>query len=295
MDWLVKTINSQRLTLPSSGMHEIPIYLQSESSSALHIEINKMTYDDTASIVNSAVVNNSQTLTLSHKWRTFEASYALQQSTPNAVILDLRSDDASAQWILPISGNQIIGTGNSDVLIFHENPVEITGGQNTKQVSVHWRTSQHWDDQAEIAIEMRLSLLDGFVTMPSRFSWGDQSHQASDNDIEIRSVTWSDSEGLLSSSHEYLKTENLLIIQTDIGFENAEIDEYPFQNEFELILMRRGTQLANVSDVGGTVWNFTDLVPLVAGEIEWNLSLIPTAGADYGDVTSINRTLSWTL
>ena len=290
MDWFVKTINSQRLNLPSSGMHEVPIYLQSESSSSLHIEINKMTYDDTASIVNSAVVNNSQTLTPSHKWRTFEASYALQQSTPNAVILDLRSDDASAQWILPISGNQIIGTGNSDVLIFHENPVEITGGQNTKQVSVHWRTSQHWDDQSEITIEMRLSLLDGFVTMPSRFSWGDQSHQASDNDIEIRSVTWSDSEGLLSSSHEYLKNGESLIIQTDIGFENAEIDEHPFQNEFELILMRRGTQLANVSDVGGAVWNFTDLVPLVAGEIEWNLSLIPTAGADYGDVTSVNRT-----
>ena len=290
MDWFVKTINSQRLTLPSSGMHEIPIYLQSESSSALHIEINKMTYDDTASIVNSAVVNNSQTLTPSHKWRTFEASYALQQSTPNAVILDLRSDDASAQWILPISGNQIIGTGDSDVLIFHENPVEITGGQNTKQVSVHWRTSQHWDDQSEITIEMRLSLLDGFVTMPSRFSWGDQSHQASDNDIEIRSITWSNSDGLLSNSHTFLKNGETLLIQADIGFQNAESDEYPYQDEFELILTRRGTQLANVSDVGGALWNFTDLVPLVAGEIEWNLSIEPTAGADYGDVTSINRT-----
>ena len=290
MDWFVKTINSQRLTLPSSGMHEIPIYLQSESSSALHIEINKMTYDDTASIVNSAVVNNSQTLTPSHKWRTFEASYALQESTPNAVILDLRSDDASAQWILPISGNQVIGTGDSDVLIFHENPVEITGGQNTKQVSVHWRTSQHWDDQSEITIEMRLSLLDGFVTMPSRFSWGDQSHQASDNDIEIRSITWSNSDGLLSNSHKFLKNGESLVIQADIGFQNAESDEYPYQDEFELILTRRGIQLANVSDVGGALWNFTDLVPLVAGEIEWNLSIEPTAGAGYGDVTSINRT-----
>ena len=290
MDWFVKTINSQRLTLPSSGMHEIPIYLQSESSSALHIEINKMTYDDTASIVNSAVVNNSQTLTPSHKWRTFEASYALQESTPNAVILDLRSDDASAQWILPISGNQVIGTGDSDVLIFHENPVEITGGQNTKQVSVHWRTSQHWDDQSEITIEMRLSLLDGFVTMPSRFSWGDQSHQASDNDIEIRSITWSNSDGLLSNSHTFLKNGETLLIQADIGFQNAESDEYPYQDEFELILTRRGTQLVNVSDVGGALWNFTDLVPLVAGEIEWNLSIEPTAGAGYGDVTSINRT-----
>lgn len=290
MDWFVKTINSQRLTFPSSGMHEIPIYLQSESSSALHIEINKMTYDDTASIVNSAVVNNSQTLTPSHKWRTFEASYALQESTPNAVILDLRSDDASAQWILPISGNQVIGTGDSDVLIFHENPVEITGGQNTKQVSVHWRTSQHWDDQSEITIEMRLSLLDGFVTMPSRFSWGDQSHQASDNDIEIRSITWSNSDGLLSNSHTFLKNGETLLIQADIGFQNAESDEYPYQDEFELILTRRGTQLVNVSDVGGALWNFTDLVPLVAGEIEWNLSIEPTAGAGYGDVTSINRT-----
>ena len=290
MDWFVKTINSQRQTLPSSGMHEIPIYLQSESSSALHIEINKMTYDDAASIVNSAVVNNSQTLTPSHKWRTFEASYVLQQSTPNAVILDLRSDDASAQWILPISGNQVIGTGNSDVLIFHENPVEITGGQNMKQVSVHWRTSQHWDDQSEITIEMRLSLLDGFVTMPSRFSWGDQSHQASDNDIEIRSITWSNSDGLLSNSNTFLKNGESLIIQADIGFQNAETDEYPYQDEFELILTRRGTQLANVSDVGGALWNFTDLVPLVAGEIEWNLSIEPTARGGYGDVTSINRT-----
>ena len=94
VDWFVKTINSQRLNLPSSGMHEVPIYLQSASSSALHIEINEMTYEDTASIVNSAVANNSQTLTPSHKWRTFEASYALHQSTPNAVILDLRSDDS---------------------------------------------------------------------------------------------------------------------------------------------------------------------------------------------------------
>ena len=115
MDWFVKTINSQRLTLP---LQECMRFRSTSSeSSALHIEINKMTYDDTASIVNSAVVNNTNAHTI-HKWRTFEASYALQESTPNAVILDLRSDDASAQWILPISGNQVIGTGDSDVLIF---------------------------------------------------------------------------------------------------------------------------------------------------------------------------------
>ena len=74
-----------------------------------------MTYDDTASIV----IQQCKQFTNAHpiSQMAYLRGIILQQSTPNAVILDLRSMSISSMDS-SISGNQIIGTGNSDVLFF---------------------------------------------------------------------------------------------------------------------------------------------------------------------------------
>ena len=289
IDPFVKSINAGRLGLGISGTHEITLPLYSESRCQMRVDIDAITSDSSTMITGINIANDSATLTPSYRWRELTTTIEVTSSVPGTIILDLESDDNISQWIIPLIGGNVISSGDSEVLIFDDPAFSVVNNGAEYEVTVRFRTAQSWDDQVNLVIDARFRLVNGIVSMPARYEWGG-TVLAIENDLIIKGNTWSDEAGAMPNNHVYLRYDENISIDVNFGFENGAIEDAPFDNEYDLILTRSGNLLANLSEIGGNSWTFTDIVPFVAGELEWNVTLTATAGGGISEYYSINRT-----
>ncbi len=289
LDPFVKSINAARLGMGASGTHEVPLPLQSESRSEMRVDIDSITGDSSTMVTRIDIANDSATLTPSYRWRELTTTFDVTSSVPGAMILDLESDDNTSQWIIPFIGGNIIPSGDSEILIFDDPAFLMLNNGAEYEITVRFRTAQSWDDQLNLVIDARLRLINGVVSMPARYQWGGNV-LAVENDLIIKDITWNDDSGVMSTDHIYLRYDENISIDITFGFENGNVADAPYDNEYDLIVTRGGQILANLSEIGSNSWTFDDIVPFVAGDLEWNVTLIATAGGGNSEYTSANRT-----
>ena len=289
LDPFVKSINAARLSMGGSGNHEIPLPLQSDSRSQMRVDVNTISGDSSTMITRIDVANDSATLTPSYRWRELTTTIDVTSSVPGAMILDLESDDNISQWIIPFIGGNVISSGDSEVLIFDDPAFSIVNNGVEYEITVRFRTAQSWDDQQSLVIDARLRLINGIVSMPARYEWGG-SVLAVENDLIINGITWNDEAGVMANNHIYLRYDENISMDITFGFENGNIADAPYDNEYDLIITRGGQLLANLSEIGSNTFTFNDTVPFLAGDLEWNVTLTATAGGGNSDTTSVNRT-----
>ena len=286
IDEIVMSMNRARLD--SSKATNLPLIFNAQSSCSLEVSIHSFTSSGDVSMGSLTLVNDSETLSPSHKWREMTTRAQVHSSSPHRVILNMYSDDKQAMWFIPITGGNVISIGDSDSLILSEQGILQNSSQDIHDLVTIFRTSQSFDDQENLRLETRLQLANGVISMPLIETW---SGNAIDNDLRIESMSIYTDRGLVSTDSTYLMAEDNLTFNVDIGFENGAADEKPFSDEFELQLTRDGVVIANTTDFDGDYWVVESRAPFISGNVTYGAILTPLAGGGSNDVT-INRTFS---
>ena len=282
---LVMSANFARLDAQKAA--NLPVRFSAATNCLLEVIIDDVTSSDEVDMGMLSISNLSSTLSPSQKWHDLSVRTQVHSSAPNMLILTAHSTLDSATWMIPLNNGQVITNGASDVLIFRENSLNHTVNGNLHDLNISFRSAQFWEDQLDLRLEIRVYLDDGVVSMPTYETW---TNPAIDNDMLIQSVQWFDDDGNIPVSNQYLKAEENLSLLVDIGFENGEPDEAPFNDEFELSLYRDDVLIANTTKLSGQYWSINTTTPFTSGEVEWRVELNATAGGGLAYPSMTNRT-----
>ena len=285
LDSLVLSANSARTD--SSLAANLPLRVSADSRSVLSITINEITSSDDVDMGAMTWNNGDGPLVPSQLWRTLGIRTQVHTSAPNMLMINLYSDEASGQWIIPLSAGNIVATGDSDVLIFDDEGPNHNNTGSMHDISINFRTAQSFDDQQSLRFESRVILANGVVSMPAIKSW---NNPAVENDMVIESVQWYTDEGILQNDRQYLRTIENLTIAVDVGFEGLSDNQHPYPGEFLLEIYRGDTLVKNTTEITGSNWLVETTTPFTSGSVTWEIILTPTAGGDLGEIYHINRT-----
>ncbi|MBT5184488.1 MAG: hypothetical protein HOM47_04885 [Euryarchaeota archaeon] len=231
--------------------------------------------------------NDSQTLTPSQLWRQVNTRVQVNEAAPNRLIFNLYSDDYTAMWFIPVTGGSMITIGDHDTLVFSDEGITLNSSQDIHDLLTSFRTAQSFDDQSHLRLETRIQLTNGVVSMPAIKTW---ANPAIDNDVQIESMSIYTDRGLISSATKYLKAEDNMTFNIDVGFENGDADEKPFPGEFNLSLYRNGELIANTTEYEGDYWVVKTKAPFTSGNVSYEAFITPLAGGGLGEPISVNRT-----
>ena len=226
---LIVTLQSQ------GGVHQIPIPISAETPGSLSVAVNGFNFSDDVELIDTSMSEEIDVLTTSQKWLTMESQYSVTGSNPGLVRLDVEGEINSATWLIPSGGGSPIGQGDSHLIELHPNyPINLSYNGDIVDAEVTFRIKQSWDDEYYLKMSTRIVLSNGVMSMPATHAWGSigGNQKALENDMEIKSVTFSDSRGTLSVDEYYLMAGQSLDISVDIGFENINHDTPQYSSYF---------------------------------------------------------------
>ena len=285
IDEIVMAMNRARLD--SSKAADLPLVFKADSACSLEVSIISSTSSGDVTMGALTWTNDSQTLTPSQKWREVSTRAQVHSSSPHRLILNMYSDDMSAMWFIPILGGNTIATGDHESLIISDSGIIHNNSQDIHDIVTSFRTAQSFDDQSNLRLETRIQLTNGVISMPAIENW---NNPAIDNDMRIESMSIYTDRGIIPSDSLYLKAEDNITFNIDIGFENGDIDEKPFPNEYEIQLTRNGEQIANTTHYEGDDWVVETKAPFTSGNVTYEAIVTPLAGGGVADPVVINRT-----
>lgn len=285
IDEIVMSMNRARLN-PSKAAN-LPLVFNADYSCTLEVSIISSTSSGDVTMGPLTWVNNSETLTPSHEWREMNTRAQVHNSAPHRLIMNLYSDDHQAMWFIPLNFGNTVAVGDHESLILSDEGIIRNSSQDIHDLTAMFRTSQSFDDQADLRLETRVELANGVISMPAIETW---SNPAIDNDMEIESMSIFTDRGLVPSDSTYLMAEDNLTFNIDIGFEDGDDDSKPYPGEFELQLFRNDELIANTTDYNGDYWVVDSVAPFTSGNVTYGVVLTPLAGGGSGDTMSINRT-----
>ena len=244
--------------------------------------LNGVNTSSDVSVSNSYMDDPVPVLTPSQRWHTMHTSFSISSSNAALARLDVVGQINHATWLLPIEGGTPIGQGDSDLIELHPtNWLNVTQSGTDVDVAITFRIEPGWDDETYMIASTRMVLSNGVISIPAIHTWGSTSgnSMAYENDLELKSVTFTTSMGELPSDEYYLPAGQQLDISVDVGFEGLEGIESFAPGEAIVELFHGSTLVANTSSLDGDTWNFTDVVPFTNGELVWKLQVTPLNGS----------------
>ena len=289
----VLEMNGARYGLSSiGGVHNIPLPITSETPGGLHVTIEGLNTSSSVELVNMNILTDTLTLTPSQRWLTMETSFDVFSSTATSARLDVIGGGNAATWLLPLNGGSPIGTGDSHLVELHPtDAVSSSVSGTTLTVNVTFRIEPSWDDSDTIQVSTRLLLSNGVLSIPASHTWGGMSVQGFENDLEIKHVTFRDSDNIeLDPTDYYLKAGSTIEIEVQIGFEGIETLD-AFADGDAIVEFYRGENLvANTTILDGNMWNITDNVPFSFGTAVWHFEVKPINGSGTTSAAVYTRT-----
>ena len=276
-------INNARTGLSDiAGQHLVPLEFVSSSSGGLSVTLNGVNTSSDVSISNSYMDDPVAVLTPSQRWHTMHTSFSVTSSNAALARLDVVGQTNHATWLLPIEGGTPIGQGDSNLIELHPtNWLNVSQSGSDVDVAITFRIEPGWDDETYMIASTRMVLSNGVISIPAIHTWGSTSGNimAYENDLELKSVTFTTSMGELPSDEYYLPAGQQLDISVDVGFEGLEGQESFAPGEAIVELFHGSTLVANTTSLDGDTWNFTDVVPFTNGELIWRLEVTPLNGS----------------
>lgn len=285
IDEVVMAMNRARLD--SSKASSMPLIFTAQSACTLEVTLISSTSSGDVTMGALTWTNDSQTLTPSQLWRQVNTRVQVNEAAPNRLIFNLYSDDYTAMWFIPVTGGNMITIGDHDTLVFSDEGITHNSSQGIHDLLTSFRTAQSFDDQSHLRLETRIQLTNGVVSMPAIKTW---ANPAIDNDMQIESMSIYTDRGLISSATKYLKAEDNMTFNIDVGFENGDSDEKPFPGEFNLSLYRNGELIANTTEYEGDYWVVKTKAPFTSGNVSYEAFITPLEGGGLGEPISVNRT-----
>ncbi|MED6338919.1 MAG: hypothetical protein VYC12_07815, partial [Candidatus Thermoplasmatota archaeon] len=234
-----------------------------------------------------------QVITTSQKWHTMHTNFKVSASNPGLVRLDVVGDNNHATWLIPSGGGSPIGQGDSELVELHPTDwLNFTQNGDDVSVAVKYRIEPGWDDEEYLTASTRLVLSNGVVSIPATHSWGSITggSKALENDLEIKSVTFSTELGELPSDEYYLPAGQDVDISVDIGFEGLTGSDSFADGDALLSLYQGSNEIANTTMLDVDMWNYTDTVPFTNGVLDWRVEVVSLAGGGVTDDAVQERT-----
>ena len=290
---MVLGINDARSTLSDvGGQHIIPIPFVSDSPGGMLVTLDGVNFSSDVEIISTYMENPVQVLTTSQTWHTMHTDFEVRASTAGLVRLDVVGDNNHATWLIPTGGGSPIGQGDSELVELHPTDwLSFTQNGNDVSVAVQYRIEPGWDDEEYLTASTRLVLGNGVVSIPATHSWGSITGgtKALENDLEIKSVTFSTDMGELPSDEYYLPAGQDVAISIDIGFEGLSDSESFADGDAVLSLYQGTMEVANTSMMDVDMWNYTDTVPFTNGVLNWRIEVVPLTGGGFTDDAEFER------
>ena len=279
---MVLGINDARSTLPDvGGQHIIPVPFVSDSAGGLMVTLDGVNFSSDVEVISTYMENPVQVLTTSQTWHTMHTDFQVTASTAGLVRLDVVGQNNHATWLIPTGGGSPIGQGDSELVELHPTDwLNFTQNGDDVSVAVQYRIEPGWDDEEYLTASTRLVLSNGVVSIPATHSWGSITGglKALENDLEIKSVTFSTDLGELPSDEYYLPAGQDVEISIDIGFEGLSDSESFADGDAVLKLYQGTNEIANTTMMDVDMWNYTDTVPFTNGVLNWRIEVVPING-----------------
>ena len=279
---MVLGINDARATLPDvGGQHIIPVPFVSDSAGGLMVTLDGVNFSSDVEVISTYMENPVQVLTTSQTWHTMHTDFQVSASTAGLVRLDVVGQNNHATWLIPTGGGSPIGQGDSELVELHPTDwLNFTQNGDDVSVAVQYRIEPGWDDEEYLTASTRLVLSNGVVSIPATHSWGSITGglKALENDLEIKSVTFSTDLGELPSDEYYLPAGQDVEISIDIGFEGLSDSESFADGDAVLKLYQGTNEIANTTMMDVDMWNYTDTVPFTNGVLNWRIEVVPING-----------------
>ena len=135
--------------------------------------------------------------------------------------------------------------------------------------NITFRLRPMWDDEAQLTATSRLVMQSGVISIPFTHTWGNAFAQGYDNDLELKSVVFSEDDVEMSPTRQYLRGGESMNISVAVGFEGVSQPRGFVDGDAELTLYRDGVAVRNTTAVDGAYWNFTENIPFTYGDVEW--------------------------
>ena len=291
---MVLGINDARSNLANiGGQHVIPIPFVSDSAGGLLVSLDGVNYSSDVEIMSTYMEDPVEILTTGQKWHTMHTEFKVTASNPGLVRLDVVGDRNHATWLIPTGGGSPIGQGDSELVELHPTDwLTFTENGDDVSVAVQYRIEPGWDDEDYLTASTRLVLSNGVVSIPATHAWGSPNgdSKALENDLEIKSVTFSTELGELPSDEYYLPAGQNVDISVDIGFEGLSDRESFADGDAQVVLYQGSNEIVNTTSLDVDMWNYTDSVPFTNGVLNWRIEVLPLEGGGVTDDAEYERT-----
>ena len=286
-------MNGARYGLSTTGgVHNIPLPFTSDTPGGIQVTIEGLNTSSSVELLSMNMLTDVLTLTPSQRWQTMETTFDIFSSSATSARLDVVGGGNAATWLLPLNGGSPIGTGDSHLVELHPtNAVSSSLSGTTLTMNLTFRIEPSWDDSDTIQVSTRLLLSSGILSIPASHTWGGLGTQGFENDLEIKQVTFRDSQNIeLDPTDYYLKAGSTIQIDVQIGFEGMESVD-AFADGDAIVEFYRGEDMvANTTTINGNMWSFTDNVPFTFGVAVWHFEVKPLNGSGTTPASVFTRT-----
>lgn len=290
----VMNLNQVRTSVPDiGGIQSVSLPFLATERGGLTVEVVQLDTSTTVVLQSGGMQDAESVLTPSQKWQTITTEYDVFGSSIAHHRLDVFSVNHQAVWLFPAAGGAPIGLLDSSLVEVHPTmPIESSVDGTTVTTNITFRMRPMWDDEMLLTATSRLVLQNGVIGIPYSNTWGDFSSQGYENDLEIKSVEFSNQFGLFAPNRQYLKGGEQMNLSVNIGFEGRSTNEAFQDGDARLTLYRDGTELFNTTSIDENYWNSTLNIPFTYADVTWTIGFEALNGSTILEPVEISRTFT---
>ena len=287
----VMGVNEARTSVQSiGGMQAIPLPFMADQRGGLTVEVVSLQTSSTVLLQDGSMVDAEQVLTPSKEWQTITTEYQVIGGSITHHRLDVYSKSRQATFLFPAEGGGAAGLGDADMVELHPtDAIEVSEDGMNIMTNITFRLRPMWDDEAQLTATSRLVMQSGVISVPFAHTWGSTATQGYENDLEIKSVTFSEDGVEMSPSRQYLRGGESMNVSIAVGFEGVSQLRGFVDGDAELTLYRDGIIVRNTTSLDGAYWNFTENIPFTYGDVEWEVGLVSINGSTVIEPSSLSR------
>lgn len=290
----VMNLNQVRTSVPDiGGIQSVSLPFLATERGGLTVEVVQLDTSTTVVLQSGGMQDAESVLTPSQKWQTITTEYDVFGSSIAHHRLDVFSVNHQAVWLFPAAGGAPVGLLDSSLVEVHPTmPIESSVDGTTVTTNITFRMRPMWDDEMLLTATSRLVLQNGVIGIPYSNTWGDFSSQGYENDLEIKSVEFSNQFGLFAPNRQYLKGGEQMNLSVNVGFEGRSTNEAFQDGDARLTLYRDGTELFNTTSIDENYWNTTLNIPFTYADVTWTIGFEALNGSTILEPVEVSRTFT---
>ena len=284
-------LNQARGSVPViGGFQAVPLPFVAEERGGLTVEIVRLETSSALRLISGGMVNPPTVLTPSAIEQTVRTEYTILGTTVTHHRLDVFSSEHHAVFMFPSNGGVPVAQGDHELVAI--TGIDLAETATTSGANISFRIRPQWDDEMRLTVTSRAVLANGVTGIPYTHVWGSSSVQGYENDLELKSMTFSDDEGPFIQDRQYIRGGEDMNISIRVGFEGLTDMSAFVDGDAQLALFRDGVQLTNTTTLDGVYWNLTAAIPFTYADVTWDVRLTSFNGSDVIEPSQLSRTFT---